>query len=71
MNIQNSLRERRCLFTGLRGEHHSLVKLEVLICTWYNPGTGKIEKEFTVVKKTVQRVSPPNGEDWVLMVKAD
>ena len=40
-------------------------------CTWYNPDNGKIEKEFTVVKKTVQRVSPPNGEDWVLMVKAD
>jgi len=24
-----------------------------------------------IVKKTVQRVSPPSGEDWVLMIQGD
>jgi hypothetical protein len=40
-------------------------------CTWYNPHTGKIEKEYPVVNKAVQRVSPPNGEDWVLMIQGE
>jgi hypothetical protein len=38
-------------------------------CTWFNPRNGKKEKEFTVDKKTVQRMSPANGEDWVLIVE--
>ncbi len=40
-------------------------------CAWYNPKNGKKEKEFTINKKTVQRVSPAYGEDWVLMIKGD
>jgi hypothetical protein len=39
-------------------------------CTWFNPATGKKEKEFTVTEKTVQRIGPPNGEDWVLLVQS-
>jgi hypothetical protein len=38
-------------------------------CTWFNPKNGKKEKEFTIDKKIVQRVSPVNGEDWVLIVE--
>jgi hypothetical protein len=40
-------------------------------CSWYNPVNGKVEKEFTVKDKTVQRLGPPNGEDWVLMIKGE
>lgn len=40
-------------------------------CTWYNPVTGKKEQEFMVDKKTIQRISPANGEDWVLMIQGD
>lgn len=40
-------------------------------CSWFNPVTGKIEKEFTVTKKIVQRLSPPRGEDWLLVIKAN
>jgi hypothetical protein len=40
-------------------------------CALYNPGTGTKEKEFKITKKTVQRISPPNGEDWLLLIKAD
>lgn len=40
-------------------------------CTWYNPANGKKEKDFLVSKKTVQRISPPNGEDWVLMIRGE
>ncbi len=38
-------------------------------CTWFNPGNGKKEKTFTVDKKTVQRISPANGEDWLLLIQ--
>lgn len=37
--------------------------------TWYNPGNGKREKDFNIEKKNVQRISPPNGEDWVLIIQ--
>ncbi|MCU0354829.1 MAG: glycoside hydrolase family 140 protein [Cytophagales bacterium] len=37
---------------------------------WYNPQTGKFEKESTVDKKTTQRLGPVTGEDWVLLVEA-
>ncbi len=40
-------------------------------CSWYNPVNGKVEKEFTVKDKTVQRLGPPNGEDWVLMIEGE
>ena len=40
-------------------------------CTWYNPANGKKENDFVVNKKTVQRISPPNGEDWVLMIRGE
>jgi hypothetical protein len=40
-------------------------------CTWFNPATGKNEKSFVVTEKTVRRLGPPNGEDWVLVIKAD
>lgn len=40
-------------------------------CYWYNPATGKKEKEFEVKEKKVQRISPVNGEDWVLVVKGN
>ena len=38
-------------------------------CTWFDPATGKTAKEFTVSTKNVQKVGPPYGEDWVLMVR--
>jgi hypothetical protein len=37
---------------------------------WYNPSNGVFEKEFTIDKKTVQRIGPANGADWVLLVEA-
>ena len=40
-------------------------------CTWYNPVTGKRGKEFTVNTKTVQKIGPVYGEDWVLMIQGD
>jgi hypothetical protein len=40
-------------------------------CYWYNPQTGKKEKEFNIKQKSVQRVSPQNGEDWVLVVQGN
>ena len=38
-------------------------------CTWFNPATGKKEASFMINKKSVQRVSPTYGEDWVLIVQ--
>jgi hypothetical protein len=38
-------------------------------CTWFNPTTGKKEASFMINKKSVQRVSPTHGEDWVLIVE--
>jgi hypothetical protein len=43
---------------------------ETFTVSWYNPVTGKIEKEFTVEKKGVQRMSPPYGDDWVLWIRS-
>ena len=33
------------------------------------PATGKKEASFMINKKSVQRVSPTYGEDWVLIVQ--
>lgn len=38
-------------------------------CSWYNPSSGKIEKEFIVKGKSVEWLSPINGEDWVLLIQ--
>jgi hypothetical protein len=38
-------------------------------CYWFNPSTGKKEKTFLVKERVVKRISPPNGEDWVLVVQ--
>jgi hypothetical protein len=40
-------------------------------CRWYNPRNGKYEKEWSVEKKTVQKLNPSNGSDWVLLVQAE
>lgn len=36
---------------------------ESFTAMWYNPVTGKNEKEFMLTKKGVQRLSPPYGDD--------
>jgi hypothetical protein len=36
---------------------------------WYDPRTGKILKEFTNNKKTVQRIISPPAEDLVLLIE--
>ncbi len=40
-------------------------------CTWFNPVTGERGKEFTVNTKTVKKIDPVYGEDWVLMIQGD
>ncbi|OFX30498.1 MAG: hypothetical protein A2W90_10695 [Bacteroidetes bacterium GWF2_42_66] len=40
-------------------------------CTWFNPVTGKKGKEFLIDKKTVQRMCPVYGEDWILMIQSE
>jgi hypothetical protein len=40
-------------------------------CYWFNPSTGRKEKEFTVKEKSVKRISPQNGDDWVLVVQGE
>ncbi|HTE33899.1 MAG TPA: DUF4038 domain-containing protein [Chryseolinea sp.] len=40
-------------------------------CSWFNPSTGKKEPTFVVSSKSVQRISPKNGEDWVLVVEGE
>ncbi|HZK97405.1 MAG TPA: DUF4038 domain-containing protein [Prolixibacteraceae bacterium] len=42
---------------------------DIFKCTWFNPRTGETDKVFTIKTKSVQRISPVNGEDWVLMVQ--
>ncbi len=37
---------------------------------WYNPSNGIIEKVFEVKGKDLQIISPPAGEDWVLLLRA-
>ncbi len=37
---------------------------------WFNPSNGKTEKVFEIEGKNVQRVSPPSGEDWVLLLRS-
>lgn len=50
-------------FGHLSGERFKVI--------WYNPSNGREEKVFWMEKKTVQRLGPPNGEDWVLMIQAE
>jgi hypothetical protein len=36
---------------------------------WIDPATGETKKEFTITQKSVQRVAPANGSDWLLVIK--
>jgi hypothetical protein len=38
---------------------------------WFNPSNGEKSSEFTVTSKTVQRIGPINGSDWVLVIQAN
>ena len=45
----------------------NLLSGDSFTCAWYNPATGKKEKEFTINKKTVQQIFPVGGktEFWL------
>ncbi len=38
---------------------------------WFNPSNGEKSSEFTIASKTVQRIAPINGSDWVLVIRAN
>ena len=38
---------------------------------WLNPSNGEKTSEFTVTSKSVQRIAPINGSDWVLVIQAN
>ncbi|MEL7585832.1 MAG: DUF4038 domain-containing protein [Prolixibacteraceae bacterium] len=38
-------------------------------CTWFNPVNGKKEQEFTVDKKSVRKMCPLYGDDWILLIE--
>ena len=38
---------------------------------WLNPATGEKSQTFKITAKSVQRLSPQNGQDWVLVVSAN
>jgi hypothetical protein len=40
------------------------------VCTFYDPRTVKVVKEFKTDKKTVQRIASPPGEDLLLVIKS-
>ena len=37
---------------------------------WFDPGNGEKSAAFTITNKTVQRIAPTKGSDWVLIVQA-
>jgi hypothetical protein len=37
---------------------------------WYNPTTGEFSATTVITQKTVQRLGPATGEDWLLLVEA-
>lgn len=38
---------------------------------WFNPSEGARSETFKIASKTVQRIAPINGSDWVLVVKGE
>lgn len=40
-------------------------------CYWFNPASGEKSKQFKITSKSVQKLSPQDGDDWVLVVNAD
>jgi hypothetical protein len=47
------------------------LKGQKITAKWYNPSTGKSEKEINITEKTVQRFGPPYGADWLLVIHSE